>query len=273
MQTIEKQTTTLYCFDHLSVQPGLRHYISTRQGGSSEGNFSGLNLGFHVGDDNFKVLQNRRLLAEATGINLFNFTFANQEHTANIAIVDSRMRGRGACERETAIPNTDGMITNVEQICLSVQVADCVPILLYDPVERVIAALHAGWKGTLKRIASHAVEMMIQHYGCRAENILAGLGPSNGPCCYEVGEDVKRETLTAFGNLHGVIKPTEKPGKYIFDQWEANRMQLLDFGLKPQHIEHSGLCSQCHHQTFFSSRAHQGITGRVAAGIMLSKRV
>ncbi|MFO7977240.1 MAG: peptidoglycan editing factor PgeF [Bacteroidales bacterium] len=271
MNTTDKAGTTLYHFENLSAEPSIRHYVSTRKGGFSRKPFCGLNIGFHVGDDNFSVLQNRRQLSQAAGLNLMCCTFAQQDHTANIAIIDRKSRGRGADDWESAIPNTDGMITNVENICLNVQVADCVPILLYDPRQRVIAALHAGWKGTLKRIAPHAIEMMIQQYGCKAENILAGLGPSNGPCCYEVGEDVKRETLMAFGSTHQVILPGKTPGKYIFDQWQANKMQLLEYGLKEEHIELSGLCSQCHHDTFFSSRADHGTTGRIAAGIMLCR--
>jgi polyphenol oxidase len=271
MEIISKAGTELYHFENLSNEKGLVHYVSSRKGGYSQNHFKGLNLGFHVGDDNYNVLQNRRLLAESLGIDLLWFTFANQDHTANIAIIDCQSRGRGAAERDTALPNVDGLITNLEKVCLNVLVADCVPILLYDPVERVIAALHAGWKGTLKRIASHGVEMMIQQYGCKAGNILAGLGPSNGPCCYEVGDDVRRETLLAFGSIQGVIRPSKNPGKFIFDQWEANRLQLLDFGLKADNIEVPEICTQCNHKKFFSSRASGGITGRIAAGIMLCK--
>lgn len=271
MQSIAKDGTLLYQFDLLGSHQKLRHYVSTRAGGHSQANFSGLNLGFHVGDDNFIVLQNRQQLAQALGLNLMWFTFANQDHTANVAIIDCQSRGRGAAEREDAIPYTDGMITNVERICLNVLVADCVPILLYDPVERVIAALHAGWRGTLKRIVPHALEMMIQQYGCKTGNILACLGPANGPCCYEVGEDVKRETLTALGSLQHVILPGKNPGKYIFDQWQANKMQLLDYGVREDHIEVSSLCTQCHSDIFFSSRAGKGLSGRFAAGIMLCR--
>ena len=267
----ESYGVTLYHFRLFSSIPGLRHFVSARQGGVSERNFSSLNLGFHVGDNNFDVLRNRKQLAQATGIDIFRFTCANQCHSGNVAIVDQASRGKGAVDKESALPNTDGMITNVECICLGVQVADCVPILLYDPVERVIAALHAGWKGALRKIAASAVEKMIQQYGCRAENMIAGLGPSNGPCCYEVGTDVVHEAEMALGNPGAVIRPARTPGKYIFDQWLVNRKQLLDLGLKEHHIETAGLCTQCHHDIFFSSRAGQGVTGRFMAGIMLEK--
>lgn len=272
MKKTESKGAGLFHFDHLSNFNEIKHFVSSRKGGFSEGSFSRLNIGFHVGDSNFKVLQNRQKLADAVGIDLFWFTFANQTHSGNVAVIDAASRGKGATEKRTAFENTDGMVTNVERICLCVQVADCVPVLMYDPVEHVIAAVHAGWRGILKRIVPATIEKMIQQYGCRAENIYAGIGPSNGPCCYEVEEDVKRETLTSLGSINGIISPGQKPGKFIFDQWNAVKMQLTGAGVKENHIEVSGLCSQCHHDTFFSSRAGQGVTGRYAAGIMLGKK-
>ncbi len=272
MQETRRGGTLLYQFENLSQFPEISHFVSTREGGVSQGNFSGLNLGFRTGDDHFRVLQNRRILADAIGIGLEKFTFAMQNHTANINLVDSKGRGRGSAEHESALENTDAMITSVEKICLTVQTADCVPVLLYDPVERVIAAVHAGWKGTLKKVTGHTIEKMIQNYGCKAENILAAMGPANGPCCYEVGEDVCRETRIALGSTKGILHPAKKPGKFIFDQWNANRLQMIDYGIREDHIETAETCTQCRHETFFSSRAHNGVTGRQAAGIMLMKK-
>lgn len=271
MNAIETPETTFFTFDNLSCFDEITHFVSSRKGGLSDNHFAGLNTGFHVGDDNFRVLQNRRILADAIGVDLLKFTFANQCHSANVAIVSESGRGKGALEKETAVDHTDGMVTNVKDICLSVQVADCVPILMYDPVCHVVTAIHAGWKGTLRKIAIEAVAKMVQHYGCRAENIYAALGPSNGPCCYEVGLDVFREAQTSLGPSKNFMRPTDKKDKYIFDQWQANIQQLLDAGLKQAHIESSGICTQCEHDTFFSSRHGQGHTGRIMAGIMLKK--
>ncbi len=263
---------TVYTFDNLSGFDNLLHFVSTRKGGISDRNFSSLNIGFHVGDDNFRVLKNRRILMDAVGMDLTKCTFANQCHSANVAIVNDHGRGRGALEKDSALANTDGLITNVKDICLGVQVADCVPILLHDPVQQVIASLHAGWKGTLRKIVHETIAKMVSNYGVRAENIYAGLGPSNGPCCYEVGDDVYREAKMALGSVKGIIKPAAgNNGKYIFDQWEANIRQLKDAGVREDHIELAAICSQCHHETFFSSRKDRGTTGRFMAGIMLKK--
>ncbi len=267
----EHGATTVGSFSQLSGFDGVLHFVSTRKGGISIGNFSSLNLGFHVGDDNFRVLRNRRILADEIGVDLGRFTFAHQCHSANVAIADQACRGRGAMELDSALPNTDGIITNVKNICLGVQVADCVPVLLYDPDCKVIAAIHAGWKSTLRKITTVAVHKMMQHYGCRAENMLAVLGPSNGPCCYEVGDDVVREARVALGNINDVIKPSKTPGKHIFDQWTANIRQLKDAGLKASHIECAEVCTQCNTDHFYSSRADEGHTGRFMAGIMLTK--
>ncbi len=267
----ENSETKYYTFENLSGFDQICHFVSTRKGGLSDNHFASLNTGFHVGDDNFKVLQNRRILANAVGIDILKLTFANQCHSANVAIVNESGRGKGVLEKETAVDHTDGLVTNVKDVCLCVQVADCVPILLYDPVCQVVAAVHAGWKGTLRKIASEAVAKMIQHYGCKAENIYAGLGPSNGPCCYEVGPDVYREVKISLGQAKNIIFPGTKPDKYIFDQWQANVRQLTDAGLKKEHIEQSDICTQCHSDTFFSSRQDQGHTGRFMAGIMLKK--
>ncbi len=264
-------TITTGRFEQLSGFDHLLHFVSTREGGISGGNFSSLNIGFHVGDDNFRVLKTRRILADELRADLARFTFANQCHSANVAVVNEACRGKGAMEMETALPNTDGMVTNVKNICLGIQVADCVPILLYDPVRQVIAALHAGWKGTLRKIVTATVGKMVQHYDSKAENMLAALGPSNGPCCYEVGDDVVREARMALGNLKDVIKPSATPGKHIFDQWAANIRQLTDAGVKEENIENSSVCCQCNNTLFYSSRADNGHTGRFMAGIMLKK--
>lgn len=261
--------TELFLFEQMRAFKDIWHFVSSRRGGYSNGPFASLNIGFHVGDNNLAVIKNRQKLANALGIDLSGFTYANQMHSSNVALVGEAGRGKGSGEMDSAIENTDAMVTNVKRICLCVQVADCVPVLMYDPVERVIAAVHAGWRGILKRIVPAAVEKMIKHYGSQAQNIVAGIGPSNGPCCYEVEEDVKIETLISLGAINGIISHGKKPGKFIFDQWSAVKMQLKESGLKEPHIELAGICNQCNYQTFFSNRAGKGLTGRYAAGIML----
>jgi polyphenol oxidase len=269
MEKITKEGLEIFQFSNLSKFKEINHFVTGRAGGFSKGHFKSLNTGFHVGDNDWTVFQNRKKLAHVLNVNVEHFTFGNQTHSSNIAIIDCTKRGKGSTDFESSISNTDGLVSKTPKIYLCVQMADCVPILMYDPVMHVIAAVHAGWKGTLRKIAEVAVKTMMHTFGSTPVNIIAGLGPSNGPCCYEVGEDVKTEAERSLGNTSGIIKDHDKPGKYIFDQWNANFLQLTECGIPEKNIEISGFCSQCNSDTFFSSRKDNGLTGRISAGIML----
>ncbi len=270
MENIEKGGIIIHQFSNLNGFGKLKHFITGRKGGYSKGTFAGMNTGFHVGDSDWHVLQNRKKLAAILGVDLQRFTFASQTHSSNIAIVDACKKGKGSTDCESALANTDALICNTPGIFICIQVADCVPILLFDTKNHVIAAIHAGWRGTLRKITEATVRMMMHTFESHPADIQVGIGPANGPCCYEVGEDVKAETLKSLGTLQGILKPSAMPGKYIFDQWNANYLQLLNCGIPHENIELSGLCTQCNADSFFSSRKDNGITGRTAAGIMLN---
>ncbi|HET6454111.1 MAG TPA: peptidoglycan editing factor PgeF [Armatimonadota bacterium] len=171
------------------------------------------------------------------------------------AIITESDKGQGAFNYETALDATDAMITNIPGICLMVLLADCTPILLYDPMQRAVAAAHAGWKGTAKQIGRKVVEAMRDSYGCRPEDIIAGIGPSIGPCCYEVGPEVISQFDADL--VHD---------RNHLDLWEGNRRQLTEAGVRS--IEVAGICTKCNHDRFFSERHTPG-TGRFGAGIML----
>lgn len=218
-------------------------------------------MSFNVSDDPKNVLQNRNLLAEALGIDIERITTAKQVHNNKAAVVTRKMCGRGANDQESALDGIDAMVTNVPGILLMIQVADCVPLLFYDPVKKVIAAAHAGWRGTVLKIARNTVNTMVKKYRSDIHNIYVGIGPSIGPCCYEVGREVIQEAK-------GLI--TTRNGSSYFDLWEANKRQIIDSGIPLSNIEVSQICSHCKSDTFFSSRAGKGITGRFAAGIMLT---
>jgi YfiH family protein len=256
-------------FSSLEKYPRINHFVSTRHGGVSKGAFASLNIGFGTDDDPDSVLKNRYRLADATGIALDKWVALNQVHETRVAIVTPEMRGLGAHNRESAIRATDAAITNHRDICLFVMGADCVPILFYDPVAGVIGACHAGWRGTVKKIAVETVKQMVATYGCKPENINAAIGPSIGACCYNVGGEVIDAVLRAFGTTDGFITFSEPDSQPRFDLWHANRHQMEGIGLLPEHIETAGICTQCHSQDFFSSRAGKGITGRFGAGIIL----
>jgi polyphenol oxidase len=256
-----------FLFENLSHQKGILHFISTREGGVSKPPFDALNLSFNVSDDPKSVLQNRKTLAEAIGIGIENFTVAKQVHNNKVAVVTKDMRGKGAKDHASALDNIDAMVTNVPGILLMIQVADCVPLLFYDPTKNAVGAAHAGWRGTVLQIARHTVDSMVKRYGSDPAYIYVGIGPSIGPCCYEVGHEVVHEVTKGLSNAKGLIKTQN--GSAYFDLWEANKQQLMEAGIPSSNIEVAGICTRCGSDTFFSSRADKGITGRFAAGIMI----
>ena len=259
----------IYRFGHLAGSAGLNHFVSLRKGGISKGKYSSLNLGLHTGDEKSNVLRNRELLAKTMGFSVDDFVFAGQVHSDQIAIVGNAERGSGVWEADSCIHETDAMITNQAGICLMVLVADCVPVLLYDPKKRVIAAIHAGRKGTESLIVLKTVDRMKQQYGCSAKDILAGIGPSIGPCCYEVEDKVAGQFSQSLEQFEGLVLRQQEGHKPHLDLWKANQLQLLASGILPESIETAGICTQCNEQDYFSYRVGEGMTGRFAAGICL----
>jgi polyphenol oxidase len=254
-------------FKNMDGQQGLSHFVSTRLGGYSTGEFASFNLALHVPDDPGIVLKNRLMLCKETGIDAGSFVFANQVHSTRIRIVTTEDCTKGFADNATAFKKTDAMITEETHVCLIILTADCVPVLLFDPVRRVIAAIHAGWRGSVNDITSKTVREMIAVFGSRPADILAGIGPSIGPCCYNVD--------TAFVEKLNSVNPAynsyvlHKGNGLFFDLWKLNTDQLIRTGLRPKNIENSAICTSCNHNVFYSYRFEKGSTGRFASGIML----
>ncbi|MBN1951025.1 MAG: peptidoglycan editing factor PgeF [Bacteroidales bacterium] len=243
---------------------GIGHFITTRYGGRSEGTFESLNLSMKAGDDVNRVAENRILLAEEIGLNPRQMHFPDQCHTNHIKIIESRFD----------IPDlkeTDGVITHQKGICLCVLAADCVPILLYDSVKQVVAAVHSGWRGTAGSIIIKAIEQMTGEYGSKPERIMAGIGPAISAPNYEVGGEVVQKLESLFGKNEQVISFNGRAGKAHVDLKEANRLLLLEAGLKPGRIEVMDDCTFSKPEYFFSARRDGYHTGRFAAGIFLKE--
>jgi len=256
----------LFEFENLSRIPHLKHFVTSRYGGVSRPPYDSLNLGIHTADNLDHVLKNRKILAESTGISPDMFLYASQVHSGDVKIIDQKVIGSDVLKYN---PRTDATITDLPGICLMVMVADCVPVLLFDPVKRVSAVIHAGWRGTVQHITANTVRKMTDHFGCDTADMIAGIGPSIGPCCYEVGEDVRQVVEQSFGTTEGFLVYHPHSIKPHFDLWYANHKQLTDHGVQPENIETSQLCTKCLSDIFFSSRASGGITGRFAAGICM----
>ena len=234
---------------------GFPHAFTTRQGGVSTGPFASLNLGRGVDDDPAAVRANRLAVAQALALDPERHVEADQVHGAVVAVVGAADAGRSVAE-------ADGLVAVEPGTVLAVHAADCVPILLADPRTGAVAAVHAGWRGTAAGIAAEAVTVMADRFGTRPEDVLAALGPSIGPCHYEVDEPV-RERFRRWPWWEEVAT-SHAHGRWQLDLRAANRRQLLDTGLLPERIDVLDLCTYHHPDLFFSHRRDR-VTGRMAA--------
>jgi YfiH family protein len=212
-----------------------------------------------TGNPSKKTDENREKLAEVLKIKSGQLVFPRQTHSSYVAKI------YGLPEEE--LEETDALITNQPGICLCVQTADCVPILLYDPKQKAVAAVHAGWRGTVKKIAGETIEKMKISYHSHPEDILAAVGPSIGPDVYEVGDEVVKAVRK---NIPGSEKTLHKSnsGKFHLNLWEANRQILLECGLIPENIETLGECTFQRREKYYSARREGIETGRLVSGIM-----
>ncbi len=230
--------------------------VTARDGGVSCGPYATLNLSLTVGDDPARVLENRRRLAAAVGASPGDFVFARQVHGSGVRIVGPADRGSGAFTVDDAVPDTDALVTASPDVVLAILTADCVPIVLHDPVAGVLACVHAGWRGTVARIPAAAVAAMAT-LGSRPSDIIAGLGPAAAPARYQVGPDVHQAITQAITQAFPPAAKTAPetptpgtpptppdflrpdptaPGRWLLDLWAANRHVLLEAGLSAPQI-------------------------------------
>jgi polyphenol oxidase len=242
--------------------------VTTRHGGVSTGPYATLNLGFHVGDDDQLVLENRRRAARSVGLTLDDLVFCNQSHGREVALVGEEHRGRGALSRDDALDGVDALVTTTPGVGLVVMVADCVPIVLYDPAAHVLATVHAGWRGTVRRVAEATVTTMAS-LGSRPADVLAAIGPAIEADRYQVGDEVADAARDAFGPAADAVVRPDGTGSWLFDLWAANRHTLLESGLRPEHVVTSA--EGTGGERFFSDRAERPC-GRFAAIAALHPR-
>ena len=252
----------------LFARHGVKHGISTRLGGVSDGEYRSLNIGFSVGDGQDQVLSNRRALCRALGVDAEYLTVCNQVHGDRVIEVSSTDAGGGVSPDCSRAENADAMLTREPGVALHCGFADCVPVLLYAPDKMVAAVVHAGWKGTVAGIAAKAVKLMIERYACDPLQIIAGIGPSIGPCCFEVDGSVAERFYEKYPG-HGDLIIQKQREKYHIDLWLANKLQLSAAGLLESNIAGAGLCTACNTDLFYSYRKENGKTGRHAAIIAL----
>ena len=251
---------SFYQFENLAACNGVDHRIFTRNGGSSGPPYASLNVSLGIGDVPKNVFENRALISRFMAVG--QLVFACQVHGCEIAVLS-----RDSEDKDTAVADgsdiatTDALVTDIDGRNLVIQVADCQAVLLYEPCRRVIANVHSGWRGSLQNIIGRTIKVMTRQFGCRSDLILAGIGPSLGPCCAEF--------------IHYAVEIPKKFWRYrglnnYFDFWSLSRDQLIEAGVNEVNIENSGICTRCHTDDFFSYRAEK-TTGRFAAVIGLAQ--
>ncbi|MDF1616374.1 peptidoglycan editing factor PgeF [Petrocella sp. FN5] len=257
---------------HLEATGLVNHGFSTKLGGISKGVYESMNLGKNRGDSPYNVEENFNRFCDALGVDTDTLVFSDQVHEVEVRVVGKEDRGKGFY-RTSDIISVDGLITNQVGVTLTTFYADCVPLFFLDPIKKVIGLSHAGWRGTVKGIGPKTIERMEQTYGSKPKDILVGIGPSIGSCCYEVGTDVIKEFEKNL-NHDIIVRIVSRINDehYKLDLWEANRLLLLDAGIDDKNMVVTDLCTKCHSDTFYSHRFMGNQRGSLAAMIALKTK-
>lgn len=248
-------------------EQGVKVGFSTRSGGVSRKPYGSLNLALHVGDKYDDVIENRSRYLDLFALKLENMVCCEQVHGNTVAVVGKDEQGRGALDQSNVLAGFDAMVCATPGIMLTTFYADCIPLYFFDPLKRVVAIAHSGWKGTMGRIAGETVKTMQKDFGSSPLNIEAFIGPGIGRCCFYIGEELAHRVKEEFAELDGILNWNQKG--YTWDLHLTNRLILQEIGLKPGNIIDSNFCTACDHESFFSYRRDQGKTGRMAAVIAL----
>jgi polyphenol oxidase len=258
MKEVKIAGLKLWQFESLAAEMNVSHFVSDRHASDPTQEFT---LSLSSTPEKEVVLANRTAFAGALKVDPARLYFPSQVHLTKIVTVT------GATTREE-LQDTDALITSEPGVGIAVMSADCVPVLLYDRKNRVIAAVHSGWRGTVARIVEKTLLHLKRTFGTEGRNVIAGIGPSVSQDAYEVGTEVIEEVNRNFGSHHGLFKEHAN-GKAKLDLWSANKTLLLEFGVPENQVEISGLCTVLNNKNFFSAR--KGDKGRFAAGIALKK--
>lgn len=259
-----------YTFPSLDRLDCVAHGVSTRLGGVSQGCFESMNLSFGRGDDDDCVKENFNRFCNAIGVPMERTVISHQTHSINVRCVDEKDAGSGVV-REREYDDVDALVTNIPNIPLCTLYADCVPLFFADPVKRVVATAHSGWRGTVHKIGAETVKVMQTKYGCNIRDVHAGIGPSIGFCCFEIDEPVFKEfsSLSFFDEKCGISNGN---GKYHVNLWEVNKRILLEVGILEENISVTDVCTKCNPDVLWSHRITGPERGSLAGMIMLKEK-
>ena len=258
-------------FDILTKQPTIAHFCTTRKGGVSVGAFSSLNLGNYSDDDPLDIYENREILARMWYLDISSFVVPHQTHGSKVLVVDEALMSASPSDKIDILYGVDASITHLRNIFLCATTADCVPILLYDKEQQIVAAIHAGWKSIVGGIIENTIAKMSEVYNTHPTHIVAAIGPSISQKNYEVGDELIAEFNKAGFDLSSVTFINQQTNKWHIDLKHLSRNELVRLGVPPQQIETSTLCTFDEEELFFSARRQSLVSGGMLSGIMLDE--
>ena len=270
--------------DYYDMGSGIVAFSSTRHGGCSKGSYAEFNINHYCGDSEEDIRQNRRALCQLLGITDDRLLMPHQVHETKVVKIDERFFALDDTERRSSLEGADALMTDLKGVCIGVSTADCIPVLLYDEAHHAVCAIHAGWRGTVKRIVMKAVETMSATYGTQPQQLKAQIGPGIHLESFEVGDEVYQAFEAEGFHMETISKkyPVDNSGSKFFtlhsslftSKWHidlpaCNRLQLIASGLQPQHIETSSACTFQQSEDYFSARRLGISSGRIFTGIMM----
>lgn len=269
MQSVNDELLLIY-----DVSPSVVAF-STKRGRLTDADspYSVFNANPYCGDDSGRVVEAQKSLASMICADCDKLIIPHQVHGKKVLVVDERFLLLGKSDRVDKLDGVDAVMTNLKGVCVCISTADCVPVLICDKRSGAVAAVHAGWRGTVQNIVAETVRTMIAVYGTRPEDCAAVIGPSISLDSFEVGDEVYDEFVNAGFDMERIAKRYPCSGdaaqtKWHIDLWESNRAQLLDAGLSPQSVEIAGVCTYRNYDKFFSARRLTIKSGRIVSGIM-----
>ena len=270
--------------DYYDMGSGIVAFSSTRHGGCSKGSYAEFNINHYCGDSEEDIRQNRRALCQQLGITYDRLLMPHQVHETKVVKFDERFLALEDTERRNALKGVDALMTDLKGVCIGVSTADCIPVLLYDEAHHVVCAIHAGWRGTVKRIVMKAVVTMSATYGTQPQQLKAQIGPGIHLESFEVGDEVydafdqagfemelisKKLPSSDSGSKFFTLHSSFFTSKWHIDLPECNRLQLIAAGVKAENIAVSPICTFQQASNYFSARRLGINSGRIFTGIIM----
>ena len=255
------QPTLLYYGLHANVIA----FSTTRRGGCSTGNYAEFNINHYCGDDEEAIRKNRQMLCQLLDISNDRLIMPHQVHLTETLQIDDAFFTLSEEDRKARLEGIDAVMTNLSGVCIGVSTADCIPLLVYDPHQHVVAAIHAGWRGTVKRIAQRTIHQMTAIYGSQLKDLIVQIGPGISLESFEVGDEVYEAFASAGFEMGSICRRYEK---WHIDLPECNRQQLVAAGVSAGNISVLNACTVKQSDTFFSARRLGILSGRIFTGII-----